>query len=66
MTPSATWRIERRRSIAVFWIQQRPRPRDVELLLGQALGAIDRLACLQALGEVGDLGLQQEENRRTG
>ena len=62
MTPSATWRMLSRRSIAVFWIQRNAsgslRP---EARLELRLRPVDRLAGLQPVGEVGDLALERGE-----
>ena len=67
MTPSATSRIDRRRSIAVFWIHRNASGSEsLQLLLQHALGPVDRLAGLEVLGEVGDLGLEHGPARRTG
>ena len=58
-TPSATSRIESRRSIAVFWIQRNASGSESpEALLQDALGPVDLLARLEAVAEVRDLRLE--------
>ena len=66
MTASATSRIPSRRSIAVFWIQRNASGSvSFELRHEHALGAVDGLAGLQPLAEVGDLGLERLAARPT-
>ena len=58
-TASATSRIPIRRSIAVFWIQRKASASVIfELGHQHALGAVDGLAGLEPLAQVGDLGLE--------
>ena len=59
ITPSATWRIESRRSMAVFWIQRKASGSLRSSCPGGCSWPGRRLAGLQPLGQVGHLGLEQ-------
>ena len=61
-TASATSRMPIRRSMAVFWIQRKASASVIfSLVMQHALGAVDGLAGLEPVAEVGDLGLERLE-----
>ena len=62
MTASATSRMDSRRSIEVFWIQRNASGSvSPSCGLQHGLGPVDRLAGLEPLAQVGDLGLEGDE-----